>query len=64
MHIINPKASTKIENRDFPGGLMVRILGFHYHGPGSIPGQGTETPQAAQPKKKEKKRKSENKMGL
>ena len=25
-----------------PGGLVVRILGFHCHSPGSIPGQGTE----------------------
>ena len=27
---------------EFPGGLLVRILGFHYRGWGSIPGQGTE----------------------
>ena len=35
---------------------MVRIRCFHYHGPGSIPGQGTEIPQASQrgQKKKEK----------
>ena len=25
--------------------LVVRILGFHYHGPGSIPGWGTEVSQ-------------------
>ena len=25
---------------------MVRIPGFHCHGPGSFPGQGTEIPQA------------------
>ena len=25
-----------------PGGLIVRILGFHCHGPGSVPGQETE----------------------
>ena len=25
-----------------PGGLLVRILGFHCRGPGSIPGQETE----------------------
>ena len=31
-------------NWEFPGGLVVRILGFHCHGPGSIPGQGTEIP--------------------
>ena len=29
----------------FPGGLVVRIQ--HFHGPGSIPGRGTEIPQAA-----------------
>ena len=28
--------------REFPGGLVVRSLGFHYCGLGSIPGQGTE----------------------
>ena len=33
--------------REFPGGLVVRILGFHCHGLGSIPSQGTEIPQAA-----------------
>ena len=27
---------------------MVRIPGFHCHGPGSIPGRGTEIPQAVQ----------------
>ena len=34
--------------RDFPGGLVVRILWFHSHGPGSIPGQGIGIPQAVQ----------------
>ena len=29
MHMINPKAATEKENRDFPGGLVVRIPGFH-----------------------------------
>ena len=44
----------------FPGGLVVRIQHFHCHGPGSIPGRGTEIPQAAcsaQPKKKKGKQK-------
>ena len=37
----------------FPGGLVVRILGFHSWGPGSVPGPGTEILQAvAWPKKK------------
>ena len=30
----------------FPGGPGVRILVFHYHGPGSIPGGETEILQA------------------
>ena len=32
----------------FPGDLVVRIPGFHVHcrGPGLIPAQGTEIPQA------------------
>ena len=32
--------------REFPGGLVVRILGIHCCGLGSIPGQGTEIPEA------------------
>ena len=31
---------------EFPGGQVVRIWHFHFHGPGSVPGQGTEIPQA------------------
>ena len=30
--------------REFPGGLVVRIQGFHCCIPGSIPGLGTEIP--------------------
>ena len=30
-------------DRDFPGGLMVKILTFQCRGIGSIPGQGTKT---------------------
>ena len=41
---------------EFPGGLVVRILGFHCYGLGSVTGQGTEIPQAAQRGKKKKKR--------
>ena len=33
---------------EFPGGLVVKIPGFHCHGQGSILGQGTEIPQAMQ----------------
>ena len=40
--------------REFPGGLVVRIPGFHCNGPGSISGQGTEIPQIMTgPKKKQ-----------
>ena len=34
--------------REFPGGLLVRILGFNCCGPGSIPGRGPETLQVMQ----------------
>ena len=37
----------------FPGGLMVRVLGFHCSGQGSVPGRGTEIVQAK--KRKEDK---------
>ena len=33
--------------RELPGGLVVRNLGFHCQGPGSIPGRGTKILQAA-----------------
>ena len=31
---------------EFPGCVVVRIPRFHCHGPGSIPGQETEIPEA------------------
>ena len=31
---------------ELPGGLVVRILGFHCHDSGSIPGRGIDIPQA------------------
>ena len=39
---------------EFPGVLVVRMAGFHCHGPGSVLGQGTEILQAEQhgPKKR------------
>ena len=33
---------------EFPGSLVVRTWCFHCRGPGSIPGRGTEIPQAVQ----------------
>ena len=32
---------------EFPGGLVVRIPGFHCHGLSSVPGWGSEIPQTA-----------------
>ena len=40
---------------------MVRTPGFHCHGPGSIPGWGTEIPQAMSMAKKKKEREREGK---
>ena len=44
----------KHEIKEFPGGLVIRIPGFQCHGPGSIPGEGTEIPQVACPSPPEK----------
>ena len=33
---------------------MVKILGFYYHGPGSVPGRGTEIPHGLAKKKKKR----------
>ena len=47
-----------------PDGLVVRILGFHCHGLGSVPGGGTGIPQAlccAQNKKKDKRKEGKKK---
>ena len=40
---------------EFPGDLVVRILGFHCCGLGSTPGGGTEIPQAISCGRKKKK---------
>ena len=47
----------KTVSKLFPGDLAVRIPGFQVHScdPSSIPGQGTEIPQAAQCGQKKKK---------
>ena len=47
---------------EFPRGLVVRITGFHCRGLGSVPGQGTEIPQAMQhcQKKQKTKKKKRN----
>ena len=42
----------KIKIRELPGCLVVNILNFHCHGPGSVPGRGTDpASQAMWPKK-------------
>ena len=41
--------------REFPGGLVVRIPGFHCRGLGSIPGRGTESPSCKPRRAAEKK---------
>ena len=45
--------------REFPGGLVVRILNFYCCGRGSIPGQGIEIPQSVQCGQKKKKKKNQ-----
>ena len=35
--VLNPLIALKIIVREFPGGLVVRILGCHCRGPGSVP---------------------------
>ena len=39
---------------EFPGGLVVKIPGFHCHSLGSVPGRGTEILQAARCGQKKK----------
>ena len=54
--LLGIRVALKLPDGEFPGGLVVRIPGFACQGPGSIPGRGTEIPQAAWrgQKKKEK----------
>ena len=53
------------ERREFPGGLVVRILGFHFHGPGSFPGQELRSHKvcsSVKKKEREKERKKEREV--
>ena len=50
-HIFFP-VHVRVMLRECPGSLVVRILGFHCRGPGSILGQRTEIPQACSTAKK------------
>ena len=43
-----------VSGKDFPGGPLVKILGFHCMGKGSITGQGTPISCAQQKKKKKR----------
>lgn len=45
----------KLKVWDFPGGLVIRIQGFHCHGPGAAPGKGIEILQVAGCSKRKKK---------
>ena len=49
------------ERREFPGGLVVRILGFHFHGPGSFPGQELRSHKVCSSVKKKEKKKGRRK---
>ena len=44
--------SSRIKNREFPGGPVVRTRRSHCWGPGSISGPGTKTLQASRPGQK------------
>ena len=46
--ILKPSLKSRRSMGEFPGDLVVRILGFHCCGLGSTPGGGTEIPQAIQ----------------
>ena len=46
----------KIHCREFPTGIVDRILGFHFKVPGSNPGHGTEILQASRQSQKIKKK--------
>ena len=48
----------KNQSGESPGSLVVRILGFHCHGPGSIPGHRTSCKLCSMAKKKKKKNQS------
>ena len=47
-------SARQLKEGDFPGGPVVKTLGFHCRGISSIPGRGTKTPHAVWPKKKKK----------
>ena len=40
------RSGLKAIEAEVPDGQLVRNLGFHCHGPGSIPGRGIGIPQA------------------
>ena len=47
----------KKNHKEFPGGIIVRNQCFHHHGPGSIPGLGTDIPHQATAHGDKKKKK-------
>ena len=46
----------KLKVWDFPGGLVIRIQGFHCHGPGSAPGKKNLDPASRRVQQKKKKK--------
>ena len=53
--------SFKKQNKEFPGGPVVRTLQFYCpEGPGSIPGRGTKIPQASAWPKQNKTKQNKN----
>ena len=48
IHLLSCPCSFKEQLREFAGSLVVRTQHSYCQGPGSIPGQGTKIPQAAQ----------------
>ena len=44
------KTETRVTNRDFPGGSLVKTSPSNVGGIGSIPGQGIKIPHASRPK--------------
>lgn len=53
---ISKRSQLKKVYREFPGGLLAKILGFHCHGLSSKPGWKTEIPQATWHGKKKSKK--------
>ena len=57
----NQEPENKIQqDREFPGGPVVRTRCFHCQGPGLVPGRGTKIPRAVRRSQKKKKIQQDN----